>query len=104
LEISWSFSNENGYWQISNFLTSSFSSIRSSIQNDIASANSVIQSAVNAVNKINPFGNISAPQISVPSLTALENVTLPTDFEDSLRKLNASIPSVSDLKNAVSGL
>ncbi|KAI0067258.1 hypothetical protein BV25DRAFT_1911916 [Artomyces pyxidatus] len=87
--------------EISSFLTSTFSTIRTSIQNDVASANSIIASAVNGINKINPFGNISVPQFSIPSLSALDNVTLPTDFTDALVKLNASLPSVSQLKNDI---
>lgn len=72
--------------------------MRTSIQSDVATANSAIQSAVNAVNKINPFGNINIPQLSIPSLDSLQNVTLPTDFEDALVKLNASLPTLADLK------
>jgi hypothetical protein len=59
---------------------------------------------MNGVNKVNPFGNITAPQLSIPSLNALQNVTLPTDFQDALTKLNASLPSVSVLKHAVNDL
>jgi len=75
------------------------SGLRTSIQNDIASANNVIKSAIDAVNKVNPFGDISVPQINVPSLDALQNVTLPPSFEDALTKLNASLPSVADIKD-----
>lgn len=84
--------------QFNNFLTSTFNSIRSGIQNDIAAANSAIQSAVNTVNKINPFGDISVPQFSIPSLSALQNVTLPTDFETALTNLNNSLPTLDQLK------
>lgn len=80
------------------------SSIRTSIQNDVSTANSAIQSAVSAINKVNPFGNINVPQFSIPSLDALQNVTLPTDFEDALTKLNASLPTVSDLKDKVNAM
>lgn len=86
-------------YQISSFIQSTLSSIRTSIQNDVSSANSAIQSAVSAVNKIDPFGNITVPQFSIPSLDALQNVTLPTDLEDALTKLNASLPTVSGLKD-----
>ena len=90
--------------QISNLITSTFNGLRTSIQNDISSANSAIKTAIDAINKVNPFSDISVPQISVPSLDALQNVTLPTDFQDALLKLNASIPSVSDLKDKVNGM
>jgi hypothetical protein len=90
--------------QINSFVQSTMSSIRTSIQNDVSTANSAIQSAVSAVNKVNPFGNINVPQFNIPSLSALQNVTLPTDFEDALNKLNASLPTVSDLKDKVDAL
>ena len=81
------------------------SSLRTSIQNDVASANSAIASAVNGVNKIIPFGgHISLPQFSIPSLNALDNVTLPTDFETALTSLNSSIPSLDALRNKITGL
>ena len=90
--------------QINTVLQSVTSSLRTSIQSDIASANSVIQNAINGINKVNPFGNINAPQIAVPSLDALQNVTLPASFQDALTSLNASIPSVADLKGALESM
>ncbi|KAI0303569.1 hypothetical protein B0F90DRAFT_1626461 [Multifurca ochricompacta] len=90
--------------EINTFLTNTFSSLRTSIQNDVTTANSAIQTAIDGINKVNPFGNIKAPQFSIPSLDSLQNVTLPTDFQDALTKLNASIPSVSVLKDTVNNL
>ena len=80
------------------------STIGTSIQNDVNSANSAIQSAVSAVNKVNPLGKINVPQLSIPSLAALQNVTLPTDFETALTQLNASLPTSSDLKDKIDAL
>jgi hypothetical protein len=54
--------------------------------------------------KLNPFGNITAPQLSIPSLDSLQNVTLPSDFLNGLTTLNASLPSVSVLKSTVDDL
>ena len=90
--------------QLNSFVTSTCSSIRTNIQKDISAANSAIQTAIGAINKINPFGDISVPQFSIPSLDALQNVTLPTDFEDSLKKLNNSLPGLSDLKDKVDSM
>ncbi|KAL4249501.1 Plasma membrane fusion protein PRM1 [Abortiporus biennis] len=87
--------------EFNNFLEGTLNSVRTGIQNDIASANSAIQSAVNAINKVNPFGDITVPQFSIPSLDGLQNVTLPSDVENSLLQLNASLPSISDLKDKV---
>ena len=91
-------------FQINSFLSSTFSGLRSSIQNDISSANSVITTAINGINKVNPFGDISAPQINVPSLDALQNVQLPSDFQDALLKLNSSLPTVAELKDKVESM
>ncbi|KAI9463204.1 hypothetical protein BJY52DRAFT_1253680 [Lactarius psammicola] len=90
--------------EINTLLTNTFSSLRTSIQNDVAAANSAVQTAIDGINKVNPFGNIKAPQFSIPSLDAFQNVTLPTDFQDSLTKLNASLPSVSVLKDTINNL
>ena len=94
----------NHVFQFNGFLTNTFSSLRTGIQNDIAKANSVIQSAVDAINKVNPFGDITVPQFSIPSLDALQNVTLPTDFETSLTNLNNSLPTLDQLKDKVESM
>jgi hypothetical protein len=41
---------------------------------------------------------ITVPSFTIPSLTALENVTIPTSFESSLITLNKTLPTLSDLK------
>ncbi|KAI0072507.1 hypothetical protein K474DRAFT_1604961 [Panus rudis PR-1116 ss-1] len=90
--------------EFNSFIQNAFSSLRTSIQNDIATANKVIQGAVDAINKVNPFSDIKAPQINIPSLDSLQNVTLPSDFQDALLKLNNSLPSVSELKDKVESI
>ena len=74
------------------------------IQDGINNANSVITNAINSFNKVNPFGNITPPQIPVPSLDSLQNLTLPASFQQALTNLNSSIPSVADIKNKVNDL
>ncbi|ORX39271.1 hypothetical protein BD324DRAFT_598625 [Kockovaella imperatae] len=85
---------------ISDGITSSLNSIRTNIQNDISSANAVIQSAADKINSVTSKLNINinVPQFSVPSLDAIQNVQVPTTFEDSLIKLNSSLPSLVELK------
>ncbi|EIM91201.1 uncharacterized protein STEHIDRAFT_165567 [Stereum hirsutum FP-91666 SS1] len=89
---------------ISDAITSTLNDLRTTIQNDVSSVNSAIQTAIDAINKVNPFDDITAPQFSIPDLDALSNVTIPTDFEDTLISLNNSLPTVSDIKNAINGL
>ncbi|PCH36129.1 hypothetical protein WOLCODRAFT_134123 [Wolfiporia cocos MD-104 SS10] len=90
--------------EINQFLTGTFNTIRTAIQNDVSSANSAIAKVVDEINKINPFGNISVPQFSIPALSDLENVTLPTDFETALEKLNNSLPTLSTLKSEIDSI
>ncbi|RDB16658.1 Plasma membrane fusion protein PRM1 [Hypsizygus marmoreus] len=80
------------------------SGLRTSIQNDIASANSVIAGAIDGINKINPFNDITAPQIPVPNLDGLQNIALPPSFEQALTNLNSSLPTVDDLKNKIESI
>ncbi|KLO04385.1 hypothetical protein SCHPADRAFT_755634, partial [Schizopora paradoxa] len=87
--------------EINSFLSLTFSALRSSIQSDISTANSVITKAIDGINKVNPFGKISPPQITVPSLDALSNITLPSDFMYALQKLNSSLPTVAQVRDAI---
>ncbi|KAK2464312.1 hypothetical protein APHAL10511_003769 [Amanita phalloides] len=90
--------------EINNLVNSAASSLRTTIQSDIVNANNVINNAINAINKVNPFGKITAPQITVPSLDGLQNITLPSSFQDTLVQLNNSIPSVSVLKQTINDI
>ena len=47
---------------------------------------------------------LTVPNFTIPSLSALENVTIPTTFESSLITLNNSLPSLSDLKARVDSI
>ena len=48
--------------------------------------------------------NISVPEFSIPELSSLENVTIPTTFEDSLIKLNNSMPNLDELRTMLNDL
>jgi hypothetical protein len=85
-------------------LQSTASSVKSSIESDIQSANNVIKNFIDGVNKVNPFSDIQAPQINVPNLDGLTNLQLPTSIQDTLNKLNSSLPSVSQLKNEIESM
>jgi hypothetical protein len=85
-------------------VTNTANSVRTGIQNDVASANSAIQSAVSAFNKVNPFGDVTVPQFSIPSLSGLDNIQIPTDFQDSLLKLNQTLPSVAVIKEKLESM
>ncbi|KAL4073825.1 hypothetical protein V8B97DRAFT_2003536 [Scleroderma yunnanense] len=90
--------------EITSFLQSTLNSIVTTLKNDASTINSAIESAVNAVNKVNPFGNIQAPQFNLSSFDALQNITIPTDFENALVQLNNSLPTVSSIKDSIKDL
>ncbi|KAG7098393.1 hypothetical protein E1B28_000352 [Marasmius oreades] len=72
--------------------------LASSIQNDISSANNVIRGAIDSINNVNPFSDITPPQIPVPNLDALTNFKFPTTLQDSLTNLNSTLPTFDDIK------
>jgi hypothetical protein len=90
--------------QISDAITSSLNGIRTNIQNDVSGINSAITTLVNGINDINPFKKITAPQFNIPSLDALQNVTIPNDFENALISLNNSLPTFKEIKDVVNNL
>jgi hypothetical protein len=90
--------------EITAFLQSTLNTIVSGLQNDATSLNSAITTIVNELNKVNPFGNINAPQFNVSSLASLSSITIPTDFENALIQLNNSLPTVSSIKNSIESL
>ncbi|WWC91031.1 uncharacterized protein L201_005971 [Kwoniella dendrophila CBS 6074] len=91
---------------ITDAITNSLDSIRENIQSDIAGANKIIQSAVNGINHVTSLINVnlSVPEFSIPSLDFLANVTVPTGFEDSLIKLNSSLPTMIELKEKMNAI
>lgn len=90
--------------EITSFLQSTLTSTVSGLKNDATSLNSAITTIVNNLNKLNPFGTISAPQFDVSSLDSLSSITIPTDFENALVQLNNSLPTVSSIKNSIVSL
>lgn len=94
------------YLQITNFLQSTISGLKTSIQGDIQSANNAIASAVNAINSVTKIVNVqlNVPQFSIPALSGLDNITIPTDLQDALTKLNATLPTLAQLRDTVDNM
>ncbi|KAG5652872.1 hypothetical protein H0H81_003302 [Sphagnurus paluster] len=90
--------------ELNSLVQSVSAALKTSIQSDIQSANSIISKAIGAINKINPLGNIAVPQIPIPNLDSLNNITLPDSFTQSLTNLNNSIPTVAQLKNEIESI
>ncbi|SNX84910.1 related to PRM1 - Pheromone-regulated multispanning membrane protein [Melanopsichium pennsylvanicum] len=91
---------------ISEALTGIFQGIRAAIQESVSGINTLLATAVSGINDVvRVFGqHIQAPTISVPALTALDNVTLPHEIEDGLLKLNATLPTLQQLKDKMDAL
>lgn len=91
---------------ISQAITAATLGIRSAIQESITGVNTLLATAVGAINDvIGVFGqHVNPPHIAVPSLTSLENITLPHEIQDGLVKLNATLPTLQQLKQSMDAL
>ena len=80
--------------------------LKTSIQGDIQSANNAIATAVNAINSVTKIVNVKldVPQFSIPALSGLDNIQIPTDLQDALTKLNATLPTLDQLRNTVDSM
>lgn len=92
--------------EITNFLQNTVNGLKSSIQGDIQSANSAIASAVNAINSVTKIVNVKldVPQFSIPALSGLDNIKIPTDLQDALTKLNSTLPTLDQLRDTVDNI
>lgn len=91
---------------ISQAITAAAQGIRAAIQDSIQGINALLSTAVGGINDlVGVFGkHITPPHIDMPSLTALENITLPHQIEDGLAKLNATLPTLQQLKQTMDAL
>ncbi|KAG8965938.1 plasma membrane fusion protein prm1 [Tulasnella sp. 419] len=93
--------------EISNFIENTLSGLRTTIQEQVQNANSVIAAAVNGINQAIPdFLNIdlTVPQFDIPALNGLQNVQLPTTIQDGLTNLNSTIPTVDDIREKLDAI
>ncbi|KAJ1309931.1 hypothetical protein OPQ81_006690 [Rhizoctonia solani] len=92
--------------EITNFLQNAVNGLKSSIQSDIQSANSAIATAVNAINSVTKIVNVKldVPQFSIPALSGLDNIKIPTDLQDALTKLNSTLPTLDQLRDTVDNI
>ncbi|KAE8269867.1 hypothetical protein A4X09_0g2480 [Tilletia walkeri] len=91
---------------LSDGINSASQGIKSAVQAAVSSVNTVISSALAGVNDVLHIvgKSVSVPQIGVPDLTALDNVRLPTFFEDGLIALNNSIPTLDQVKDKINAV
>lgn len=86
------------------FLNSSLSTIERNILADAAAAQTAIvaevEKVVGGIGGIFGLGNITIPQIELPSVSQLSNITIPDTINKALESLNNSIPTFDEVKNA----
>jgi hypothetical protein len=85
--------------QITDFLNKTLASISTGITSDVQKANSAIKTLVDGINSIPFVPDVTAPQFTVPSADQLAKVQIPTDFENSLKTLNSTLPTLDDIRN-----
>ncbi|CAE6512245.1 unnamed protein product [Rhizoctonia solani] len=92
--------------EVTNFLQNTVNGLKTSIQGDIQSANNAIASAVNAINSVTRIVNVKLdiPQFSIPALSGLDNIKIPTDLQDALTKLNSTLPTLDQLRDTVDNI
>ncbi|KAG2015437.1 Plasma membrane fusion protein PRM1 [Coprinopsis cinerea AmutBmut pab1-1] len=84
--------------EINNVLATVTSGLRTQIQASVGTLNNALRETIEGINRINPFGDIPVPTFDPPNLDGLDNVSLPDSFQESLLRLNDTIPTVSTIK------
>jgi hypothetical protein len=86
------------------FLNSTLSTIERNILDDAAAAQTAIvaevEKVVGGIGGIFGLDNITIPQIELPSVSQLSNITIPDTIDKALESLNNSIPTFDEVKNA----
>lgn len=80
--------------------------IQTAIEASISGINTFLSTTISAFNDaLSLIGqSITVPTIAQPDLSALNNVSLPTSFEDGLLKLNSSLPTLDELRKKLDDL
>lgn len=82
-------------------MTKLFASLRTLIQDQVATANTVVQAAVAGINKVTAVFKIKQLTIDafdIPALSSMENVQVGTVIEDKLKQLNSSLPNLNQIR------
>lgn len=80
--------------------------IKAAIQAGVDGVNAFLHGALDGINDvISVIGkSIQIPVVAQPNLSALDNVRLPASFDEGLRKLNDSLPTLSELREKINAL
>ncbi|BGP20079.1 plasma membrane fusion protein prm1 [Rhodosporidiobolus nylandii] len=86
-----------GIEEAQEFIEGALGDARTAIQAVVETFNEGLSKSLGLIDDI-PGVNVDIPQISIPELSALENVTLPDTLVTSLESLNSTIPTYAELK------
>ncbi|GAA5864106.1 hypothetical protein JCM8547_005136 [Rhodosporidiobolus lusitaniae] len=93
----------SGIEEAQEFLEDALGGIRTAIQSTVEGINTALNSTLGFIDDI-PGVDIDIPQVDIPELSSLGNVTLPDTLVDALRSLNSSIPTYDELKEQMASL
>lgn len=93
-------------FQLNNAVGAAADGIRSAIQGAVSDFNGTMKTLFDGINAATKLigKTFQPPTFSIPDLSSLQNVTLPTDFQNALTNLNNSLPTLSDLKSKIDDL
>lgn len=82
------------------------SGIKTAIESSVSAVNTFLNTTISGLNDVLSIvgKSISTVTVAQPDLSALNNVTLPTTFEDGLLALNSSLPTLNDFKQKMNEL
>ncbi|ORY81244.1 hypothetical protein BCR35DRAFT_278952 [Leucosporidium creatinivorum] len=89
--------------EIDSFVTSTFQEVRSDVQSAVEVINEGLNATLGLIDDI-PGDDFTIPQVTIPSLDFLSNVTLPSSILSGLTSLNDSIPTLSELRSTLDSL
>ncbi|GAA6048657.1 hypothetical protein JCM3770_002004 [Rhodotorula araucariae] len=92
-----------GIEEAQEFVTEALGGVRNAIQESIGGVNTLIDHTVGLIDDI-PGVDLDVPQIDIPELSALENVTLPDTLINALRDLNSTIPTLDEFRSGLDSL
>ncbi|GAA5972805.1 hypothetical protein JCM11641_003948 [Rhodosporidiobolus odoratus] len=92
-----------GIEEAQEFLEDALGGVRTAIQDVVETFNKGLDHTLGLIDDV-PGVNFDIPQIAIPELSSLENVTLPNTLVDALTSLNSSIPTYDELKASMATL
>lgn len=80
--------------------------IKAAVQTSVDGVNTFLSGSLAGINDILAVvgKSVKVPQIAQPDLAALDNVRMPTSLQDSLQRLNSTLPTLTELKKKMDAI